>query len=65
MIAIVDYGAGNLRSVRNAFVHLGAEVKTVDDPAALDADKIVLPGVGAFGRGIERLRSAPLQPSRG
>jgi glutamine amidotransferase len=58
MIAIIDYGAGNLRSVRNALVHLGAEVKTVDDPANLTADKIVLPGVGAFGKGIERLRAA-------
>lgn len=58
MIAIIDYGAGNLRSMRNALVHLGAEVKTVDDPANLSADKIVLPGVGAFGKGIERLRDA-------
>jgi glutamine amidotransferase len=58
MIAVIDYGAGNLRSVRNALVHLGAQVKTVDDPADLAANKIVLPGVGAFGKGIERLRAA-------
>jgi len=58
VIAIVDYGAGNLRSVRNALAHLGAEVKTVDNPADLDAGKIVLPGVGAFGKGMERLRAA-------
>jgi glutamine amidotransferase len=58
VIAIVDYGAGNLRSVRNALAYLGAEVKTVDDPADLDAGKIVLPGVGAFGKGMERLRAA-------
>jgi glutamine amidotransferase len=57
MIAIIDYGAGNLRSVRNALTHLGAEVKTVDDPSDLAADKIVLPGVGAFGKGMERLRA--------
>ena len=61
MIAIIDYGVGNLRSVRNALVHLGAQVKMVDDPAALaalNADKIVLPGVGAFGEGMARLRAA-------
>ena len=58
MIAIIDYGAGNLRSVRNALVHLGADVKTVRDPADLNSEKIVLPGVGAFGKGIERLRAA-------
>jgi glutamine amidotransferase len=57
MIAIIDYGAGNLRSVRNALTHLDAEVKTVDDPSDLAADKIVLPGVGAFGKGMERLRA--------
>lgn len=59
MIAIIDYGAGNLRSVRNAFVHLGAEVITASSPAQLaGADKVVLPGVGAFGAGIDTLRQA-------
>ncbi|MCC6905840.1 MAG: imidazole glycerol phosphate synthase subunit HisH [Anaerolineae bacterium] len=57
MIAIVDYGAGNLRSVNNAFVHLGARVKTVSHPEELaGAEKIVLPGVGAFGAGMAALR---------
>jgi len=57
MIAIVDYGAGNLRSVRNALVHLGAKVVTVDQPEQLQhAEKIVLPGVGAFGAGMKALR---------
>lgn len=57
MIAIVDYGAGNLRSVRNALVHLGANVVTVDQPDQLqNAEKIVLPGVGAFGAGMNALR---------
>jgi glutamine amidotransferase len=59
MIAVIDYGAGNLRSVRNALTHLGADVITLDTPEGLDrADKIVLPGVGAFGAGMAALRSA-------
>lgn len=49
MIAIVDYGAGNLSSVRKAFDHLGAEVAIAGQSSAIDAaDKIVLPGVGHF-----------------
>ncbi|MBN1202040.1 MAG: imidazole glycerol phosphate synthase subunit HisH [Anaerolineae bacterium] len=59
MIAIIDYGAGNLRSVRNALRHLGADVITASTPDQLNgADKIVLPGVGAFGAGINALRAA-------
>ena len=49
MIAIIDYKAGNLASVRKAFDHLGAENVVTDDPGAVaKADKIVLPGVGHF-----------------
>ncbi len=59
MIAIVDYGAGNLRSVQNTLKHVGAETKTVSKPSELDgADKIVLPGVGAFGAGMAALRDS-------
>ena len=59
MIAIIDYGAGNLRSVRNALTHIGAEVFTASTPDQLaGADKIVLPGVGAFGAGMDGLRKA-------
>lgn len=59
MIAIIDYGAGNLRSVRNALGCLGAEVVTASKPEQLRGiDKIVLPGVGAFGAGIDSLRAA-------
>lgn len=59
MIAIVDYGAGNLRSVQNTLKHVGAETKTVSKPSELDgADKIVLPGVGAFGAGMAALRES-------
>ncbi len=49
MIAIVDYGMGNLRSVHKAFVQVGHEAVVTRDPAVLDrADRVVLPGVGAF-----------------
>lgn len=49
MIAIVDYGAGNLNSVKKAFDYLGAEVVVTDHPEpVVAADKIVLPGVGHF-----------------
>jgi glutamine amidotransferase len=49
VIAIVDYGAGNLNSVKKAFAYLGAEVVVTDQPAkVVVADKIVLPGVGHF-----------------
>ncbi len=49
MIAIIDYGMGNLRSVQKGFEKIGAEaVITADPKIVLEADKIVLPGVGAF-----------------
>jgi glutamine amidotransferase len=49
MIAIVDYGAGNLNSVKKAFQHLGADTIVTGDPACVAAaDKVVLPGVGHF-----------------
>jgi glutamine amidotransferase len=49
MIAIVDYGAGNLNSVKKAFQHIGADAVVTSEPASLAAaDKIVLPGVGHF-----------------
>ena len=58
-IAIIDYGAGNLRSVRNTLTYLGADVRTVRTPDDLKgAQKIVLPGVGAFGRGMQALDAA-------
>ena len=50
MIALIDYGAGNVRSVQKALEAVGAEVCIARDPRALtDAEKVVLPGVGAFG----------------
>jgi glutamine amidotransferase len=59
MIAIVDYGIGNLRSVQKAFEHVGAPVRLISSPAELEgARAIVLPGVGAFGDGMRNLREA-------
>ncbi|OPX93682.1 MAG: Imidazole glycerol phosphate synthase subunit HisH 1 [Syntrophorhabdus sp. PtaB.Bin006] len=61
MIAIVDYGMGNLRSVANAFEGLGANAVLTRDKDAIErADAIVLPGVGAFGKCIENLRKLDL-----
>ncbi len=56
MIAIIDYGMGNLFSVEKAFAKLGAEVVVTSDPEIiLGADKVVLPGVGAFGDCMKNL----------
>lgn len=61
MIAIIDYGMGNLASVNNAFLKLGYEtVTTSAQEAILAADKVVLPGVGAFADAIANLRQAGL-----
>ena len=56
MIAIVDYGAGNLRSVQNTLDEIGAEYRVYTTPEGLDnAAKIVLPGVGHFGQMMRAL----------
>ena len=56
MITIIDYDAGNLRSVENALQFLGEEAKITRDPQEiLKADKVILPGVGAFGDAMEKL----------
>src|SRR3990167_5670536 len=61
MIAIIDYGASNLRSVVNAFEALETKTIVTNNPADLKrADAIVLPGVGAFGDGIKSLRKLNL-----
>jgi glutamine amidotransferase len=58
MIVIVDYGVGNLRSVQKSLERVGAAAVVRSDPAALDGARgIVLPGVGAFGDGMEHLRA--------
>ncbi|MFO7322762.1 MAG: imidazole glycerol phosphate synthase subunit HisH [Chloroflexota bacterium] len=62
MLAVIDYGAGNLRSVLHALNFLGAtNIRVARAPYELrGADKIILPGVGAFGAGMERLRAQDL-----
>lgn len=63
MLAIVDYGLGNVRSVRNALTHIGVESVLTRDAAELTmADGLILPGVGAFGEGSRRLNAYNLQP---
>jgi glutamine amidotransferase len=60
-IAILNYGMGNLRSVAKALEHVGAEAEVTADPAAVRrAEGIVLPGVGAFPKAMERIREARL-----
>jgi len=55
-LAVVDYGAGNLRSVANALKYLGCSHDVCDGPTALDsADRIILPGVGHFGAAMNEL----------
>lgn len=66
MIAVVDYGSGNLRSVAKAFEAVGADVKVTGDPADLTAaERIVLPGVGSFAEGMRNLRARGLVDALG
>jgi len=61
MIAIIDYDAGNLKSVEKALLFLGEDAKiTSDAEEILSADKIILPGVGAFGDAMEKLNTRGL-----
>lgn len=61
MIAIVDYGMGNLRSVQKGFEHVGHAATITSDPAVIRAAaKVVLPGVGAFGDCMRELRCREL-----
>jgi glutamine amidotransferase len=63
LIAIVDYGIGNLGSVSKAFRHVGAEAVLSGDPALLrTADALVLPGDGAFGATMDEVRGRGLAP---
>ncbi len=60
-VVLLDYGAGNLRSVARAFEHEGAEVVRTADPAvARDADRLALPGQGHFGQCMTRLEESGL-----
>ena len=61
MVAIVDYGVGNLFSLKSSFAAIGAEVIVTADPVVLEqADRIILPGVGAFGDAAAKLRECGL-----
>ena len=61
MIAIGDYGAGNLFSVQNALAYLNITCCTTDDPAVLEiCDGVILPGVGAFPEAMHRLHASGL-----
>lgn len=61
MVGIVDYGAGNLRSVSKALSYLGVEHRLVSCARELEhADRLILPGVGSFGHAVEQLRAAGL-----
>jgi glutamine amidotransferase len=61
MIAIVDYGMGNVTSARMALEHVGARVELTDDPAVIAAaDGVVLPGVGAFPKAMRELERREL-----
>ena len=61
MIGIIDYGVGNLFSLRSSFAAIGAEAFVSGDPAELSkADRLILPGVGAFGDAAQKLRDSGL-----
>lgn len=59
MVAIIDYGMGNLQSVRNAFLSIGSKARIVAKPAELERfQRVVLPGVGAFGDAMKALNKS-------
>ena len=61
MIGIIDYGVGNLFSLCSSLKSIGAEVAVTSDPAVIEAaDKLFLPGVGAFGDAVKKLRDSGL-----
>lgn len=62
MIAVVDYGSGNIHSISSAFYMIGADVKVTNKPEDLrEASHIVLPGVGAFGACMENLHASGIE----
>ncbi len=63
MVAIIDYDAGNIKSVEKAFKYLGADtIVTRDAKEIYKADHVVLPGVGAFGDAMNRIKEYGLEP---
>jgi len=64
VIGIIDYGAGNLKSVHKALEHLGAQAGIISTPKQVEcADKVILPGVGAFGKAVEAIDRLGLRKS--
>lgn len=62
MVAVIDYDAGNIKSVEKAMQYLGADVLvTRDRDEILNADKVILPGVGAFGDAMDKIRGYGLE----
>lgn len=62
MTAVIDYDAGNIKSVENALISLGEKtVTTRDHDVILHADRVILPGVGSFGDAMDRIRSYGLE----
>lgn len=62
LLAVLDYGIGNLRSAQKALERVGADARLTADPGLVrDADAVVLPGVGAFGACMDALRAARLE----
>lgn len=62
MIAVVDYGMGNLRNVERALAAVGYKSEITADPSVLErAEKIILPGVGAFGEAVKRIDALNLR----
>jgi imidazole glycerol-phosphate synthase subunit HisH len=62
LVAVLDYGIGNLRSAQKALQHVGADARLTADPSLVaDAAAVVLPGVGAFGACMRALRDAGLE----
>ncbi|MEM7803109.1 MAG: imidazole glycerol phosphate synthase subunit HisH, partial [Chloroflexota bacterium] len=60
-ITMIDYGASNIRSALKAFEYLGADIELTDDPKKVrQAGRMVLPGVGAFGSGMDAVRALGL-----
>jgi glutamine amidotransferase len=60
-IAIINYNIGNIKSVENAFIKIGAEIKVTKNPGIIiNADAVVLPGVGSFGDAVKNLKELKL-----
>ena len=59
MVAIIDYGVGNLYSLKSSFAAIGEEAVVTNDEAVIrSADRVILPGVGAFCDAMEKLKSS-------